>query len=447
MVKDEGEINHLKNLTDRGFSISFIEDFHKKHNISLAEMDASWGNATDYPLEDIEEMPLSDSAYEISPEVLTPLCAANVEIRPVNWLWRDVFMQGALNSIQGIAGVGKTFMLSAVVAAVSNGGVVQSTRGTMEKLKQGRVLYLSGDDDINTTLVPRLKEFGADLNNIFFAPDGKLPAIGSTELESLFESVKPSLCVLDTLQHFLPGKVDLNSANATTNALQPSKRLAEKYDCCIVVIQHISKVSASGNGGYSVNFGIGSAAVNGLFRSVWTLGRLRDEDGKPEDVRVLAPSKTNLVPGDLPCILFELTAERGFLWAGTDTDLTAEALYDPIKKQSTRKAPAREEAENFLRDILADGDRTATEIDIERNQAGISRETLNDAKKRLNVLSYQKSRVWYWRLDTSDSHTTRTEKHGNVGNVTRSEAQIVSDSLDSHTFQSANIGNVRKGHI
>ena len=47
----------------------------------------------------------------------TTLCAADVAVRDVEWLWHHVFVRGGLNSIQGIAGIGKTFLLCAVVAA------------------------------------------------------------------------------------------------------------------------------------------------------------------------------------------------------------------------------------------------------------------------------------------------------------------------------------------
>ncbi|MDR0325017.1 MAG: AAA family ATPase [Oscillospiraceae bacterium] len=342
------------------------------------------------------------------PERLTPLCAADVIIRPVKWLWRDVLVQGALNSIQGIAGIGKTFKLCAVAAAVSSGGCVQSVGGGMEPLQCGRVLYLSGDDDPSTTLVPRMTELGADLGNIHFAPDGMLPQIGSGELKQLFEAVKPSLCVIDTLQHFLPGRVDLNSANSTTSALQPLKVLAEKYNCAVVVIQHISKIGASGNGGFSVNFGIGSAAVNGLFRSVWTLGRLKDSDGRPSSIRAIAPSKTNLVKGDAPCILFELSQDRGFLWAGVDHDLTAEELYSPTKTQQPREAPERDECAAHLKALLADGPVLASAVWDATKANGFSEKTVKRTKKEMGIESKKEGDVWVWNLQ-GGQHTRQDD--------------------------------------
>lgn len=356
-------------------------------------------------------------------EIFCARRASDITVKPLQWLWRDVLVQGALNSIQGLAGIGKTYLVCAIVAAISAGGVIQGVSGKMERLKAGTVLYLSGDDDPSMTLVPRLQQLSADLKKIYFAPDGLLPAIGSTMLETLFENSKPSLCVFDTLQHFLPPKTDLNSANATTFALQPLKVLAEKYDTTIVVIQHISKISASGNGGHSVNFGIGSSAVNGLFRSVWTLGRLINNDGTQSDIRVLAPSKTNLVPGDPPSVKFNLSAEAGFEWAGIDHDLTAEQLYQPVRK-IRRNAPARSDAENFLKDTLSEKDVLATVVKHEASVAGISFETLKDAKKSLGIESKKRHGVWYWSANNAKpSHTQLDGTLGIVGTLTAQESQ------------------------
>jgi hypothetical protein len=327
------------------------------------------------------------------------LCAADVEVKDVSWLWRNVLVQGGLNSVQGISGIGKSFLLCAISAAVSNGGNVQSVSGNMERLQRGKVLYLSGDDDVATTIVPRLNGFNADLHNIHFAPNGTLPPIGSVEFEQLCEAAKPSICIVDTIQHFLPPRTELNSANSTTVALQPLKVLAEKYNCSVVAIQHISKTSASGNGGFSVNFGIGSAAVNGLFRSVWTLGRIKGKDGKPTETRALAPSKTNLVAGDPPAILFDLSLADGFQWAGVDYELTAEQLYNPLKRPAHRPSDKREQAKELILDLLKNGGMVSSKLqETVIEQVGCSGRTYKTACVELELKRYQSGRQWYTTL-------------------------------------------------
>jgi hypothetical protein len=108
-----------------------------------------------------------------------------------------------------------------------------------ESVPKGRVLYLSGDDDIETTIVPRLLSMNADMSNVFFQPDGSAPYIGSAELEQLIDDVKPLLVILDTFQHYLPPHTNTNSMSRTTAILQPLNDLARKHNFSAVVIQHI----------------------------------------------------------------------------------------------------------------------------------------------------------------------------------------------------------------
>jgi predicted ATP-dependent serine protease len=66
----------------------------------------------------------------------------------------------------------------------------------------GNVLYLSGDD-APERLKKRFVSRGTELSKIAFAPEGGLPQIGSPEMQQLFAQIEPTLCVIDTLQHFV----------------------------------------------------------------------------------------------------------------------------------------------------------------------------------------------------------------------------------------------------
>ena len=423
----------IQHANQMGYSYAWISEFREKHKSSDGVFDDDLlFHLT--PRED--DAPLDDPDYQIpAPNNVNvvPVCAADVEIRPVDWLWTHVLVNGAVNSIQGIAGIGKTFLLCAIAAAVTSGGVVQSVDGGTERITQGNVLYLSGDDDPATTIIPRADALGADLSRLYFQPDDTYPAIGSAELDSLCVFIKPSLLILDTLQHFIPGKVDYNSANSMTNALQPLKTLAERHNMTVVVIQHVSKMAASGNGGFSVNFGIGSSAINGIFRSVWTLGRLKDDDGKPSAIRALAPSKTNLVPGDPPCMLFELSVEKGFLWAGVDHELTAESLYDAVKTRTRRAAPARDEAETFLREMLTNGKMLKQDLETQAMLRGISQKTLRDARENIGIVAAQgkgDDRRSYWSLPILTADIGKGQTRATKGNH-----NCISDSLTMFDYE------------
>jgi hypothetical protein len=56
---------------------------------------------------------------------ITPLLAADVEDKPTEWFYPNVFVRGELNGIQGIPGDGKTWLMCELAAKTSVGGEVQ----------------------------------------------------------------------------------------------------------------------------------------------------------------------------------------------------------------------------------------------------------------------------------------------------------------------------------
>ena len=127
---------HLKSLLKRGLDVDYLEKSYERNNLFLEEKDRRetmneyferLDNTLSKDYYSPSDLGENETPLDAPPTVIIPIRAADVETRPVNWLWKDVLIQGAVNSIQGIAGVGKTYMVCAVVAAVSTGGHVQST--------------------------------------------------------------------------------------------------------------------------------------------------------------------------------------------------------------------------------------------------------------------------------------------------------------------------------
>lgn len=328
----------------------------------------------------------------------TPRWASDVPDNQIKWFYPDVFIRGELNGVQGIPGDGKSWLMCELAAKTSTGGEVQCITDEFDtvNLPYGNVLYLSGDD-APELLKKRFQLCGADLNNIAFAPEGTLPQIGSAELETLFKEVRPTLCVIDTLQHFIYG-ASSNSMTSMTIALQPLQKIARSYNTTVIIIMHTSKSAAKGNGGDSTGFYIGSYAIAGIFRTLWTLGRMRDENRKPLPTRALCLSKNNYVESDPPALLFEL--ENGFHWCGIDHDLTAEDLYN---KNASRGRPPekREEAKLVVLKILEDMEKIpSTELEqLVIEETGCHANTVTAAKKDIGVKSVQSGGQWYSTLE------------------------------------------------
>jgi len=325
------------------------------------------------------------------------ISAADVRSAPIPWLIQNFLARRGVNSVQGLPDSGKTYFTLNLAATVAGGGVFPNDAGEMERIEAGRVLYANFDDSLEYTVKPRLESMGVTdeaFKNIFFIPSDSGLTFQDPRLNKIFEDQKPDLAIFDTLQHFIGANVDLNRANETNAALINLKNLCEQYNTAAVVVQHISKQGSNGNGGASVCWGIGSMAINGLFRSVWTLGKVIKE-GAPPYRRALAPTKTNLLPCTPPARLYDLDPQRGFMWAGVDAEITAQDLRNGDKKAAHRPDNERREAEDVIHSILINGEVESAELENRAAQAGISRATYKRARENLGVKAVKRGNKWY----------------------------------------------------
>jgi hypothetical protein len=351
---------------------------------------------------------------------ITPLLAADVKDIPTEWFYPNVFVRGELNGIQGIPGDGKTWLMCELAAKTSVGGAVQGIEGndSTVQLPIGKVLYLSGDDSPER-LKERLVLCGGNLTEIAFPPEGMLPQIGSKELTELFAQIRPVLCIVDTLQHFI-NVVSMNDLAAITRALQPIQALARQFNTAIVSIMHVSKFAAAGNAGDSTSFAIGSYAIVGLFRSLWTLGRLKDERGKPSSTRALCFSKSNYAESDPPALLFEL--RDGFHWVGVDFDLLAEDLYTRSRLKG-RPTDKRDLVKAEILRILGSGEPVLSSVLEEEvcKATGCSQRTFKSAKDELGVFSFQSDRKWYSKIKSQSAINSQSAKNTQTTLITDSQ--------------------------
>jgi len=321
--------------------------------------------------------------------------------KPLDPLIADFIMRGTVNSIQGLPDSGKSWLTLSIALAVASGGVFPDRFGDMVRVPKGRVLYANFDDD-EDDVHRRLKSMGAtdeQAENIFILSSDSGLTFNSPRLAEVFDEVKPTLAIFDTLQHFIGAKTDLHRANETNAALLPLKNLTKKYNCATIVIQHINKQAGSGNGGSSVIWGLGSTAINGLFRSVWTVGALtREGDGQYR--KAIFASKTNQLPVKPPARLFDLDPDKGFLWAGVDETVTSGDLIkgDSVRREAHRPADRRSDAENFLLEVLDDGAMPSAEVSRLAAEQGIRRNTLDRARKSLSIESDKIGKIYYMWL-------------------------------------------------
>jgi len=394
---DYEQMERVYSQSERGSKQKWIDrEDYRKRTICKAISTCKKFYTPDYHKTD----PLKDFLPENAYTLIKP--AVEIESREVPWLIEGFIIRGALTSLQGLPDSGKSFLTCALTVALANGGEFPKADGTMMTLTPGRVLIANFDDALEFGVKPRLEKLGLTAEGakrVFFLDP--VTAAGVTfddpRLAAVFDECKPDLAIFDTLQHFIGGKVDLHRANETNAAMAQLKLLAEKYDTGVIIVQHISKNAAGGNGGASVLWGLGSTAINGLFRSVWTVGKVKGED---ETLRAAVSSKNNLLPYVPPALQYSLSQERGFEWRGVSREVTARDLIrgDDDKHSRGRPSEKRDEAADFIRDTLMFGKVKASIIYDKANLIGLSERTLKRAKARLCVRTFKEGKEWYWDI-------------------------------------------------
>lgn len=159
----------------------------------------------------------------------------------------------------------------------------------------------------------------------------------------------------------------------------------EKYKCAIILIGHMNK--AAGN--KAAYRGMGSIDFFAVARSVLLVGRIEGQ----KNTRAVVQIKNNLAAfGHSKA--FELT-EEGFHWLG-DYEITADELLGGI----TPKANKKERAKQLIYE-LAETNSVVKSEDIVNlaEEKGISKRTLENAKKELGIKGKRIGESWYWKLD------------------------------------------------
>jgi hypothetical protein len=175
------------------------------------------------------------------------LRASKIVPRKVEWLWPGRVPMSKLTTFAGVTSVGKTFALLDITARVSRGSEWPDTGG--ECAQVGQTLFVTAEDDPDDTLVPRLIEMGADLDNIAFLKSEVADRFTLTDLTTLGKALEQSgpdvrLIAIDPPTAFLGGANDHKNAELR-GLLSPLKTFAQKHHVAIIFITHFNKPTAA----------------------------------------------------------------------------------------------------------------------------------------------------------------------------------------------------------
>lgn len=305
--------------------------------------------------------------------------ASKIVPRKVEWLWPGRIPLGKLTTFAGVGGLGKTFVLCDITARVTRGSEWPHSGG--ECAEPGQVLFLSGEDDPDDTLVPRLIELGADLDKVCFLRSEVQDQFTLKDLVTLDKALAEvgdgvRFVVIDPPSCFL-GEADDHKNAEVRSLLGPLKSWAAKHRLGVVFNTHFTKPgSAKVEAAMRV---MGSVAWVNAVRAAHIFAR------DPEDVdKVLfVPLKMNLTKRRhaLAYKIVETTADMAKVeWLG-EVDTTADAAASGDHGKPRRVVASEWLVERFRERLEWE----SKELFDRAKHDGVSRNAVFEAKTKLDL--------------------------------------------------------------
>jgi hypothetical protein len=322
------------------------------------------------------------------PSRLRIVTLEGIESEAVDWLWSGYVPLGKLTVLEGDPGLGKSLITVALAAAATTGDY--SRLQAAHNRPPADVFFVTYEDGVRDTIVPRLRAAGADLSrthviqgvtddtgeeDLFTFPDD-VP-----DLQLAAQARRPCLVVVDPLSAALSSRVDSYKDQDVRRALARIARFAEATGAAVLVVRHLNK----GYGRSAILTGGGSIGIAGAARSVLVVG---PGEGEKRQC-VLAVVKCNLA-ARAPSLAYTIEPRTGghpvVEWHGV-TSVTADDL-SAARADGAFEADAaseRDVAKACLREWLGGGAVPKQEIaKLARNQS-VAERTLQRAAKSLGV--------------------------------------------------------------
>lgn len=169
--------------------------------------------------------------------------------------------------------LGKSFLALQLSIAVGSGGHFLE-----REMERGLARYIALEDSARR-MQRRLRDMNAPSScGVDFAFTWRpLNAAGLGDLDDYLCQRKPRLVVVDTLTRAVTARTDWDSVGQVTGVLDRLQKLAQDYDCCILLVDHHKK--GNGLAADLVDDVLGSTAKSAVTDTVWGLYRKRGEHG------------------------------------------------------------------------------------------------------------------------------------------------------------------------
>ena len=319
------------------------------------------------PLDDDELETLVASAFDNdSSQDISIRRAADVELRQLSPLWPGVLFKRKVALVAGEPGLGKSLFSCDVAARLSR--AKNWPGGEAPVIGPAAVIMLSGEDDAEDTIIPRLIAAGADLLKVHIISDvvesreGELCALSiDGHMKSIHAEMlkqKAALLIIDPISAFLAER-DSHRDSSVRALLNKIRQFAVEGNYAVLLISHFNKPGEKVSS--AVHRVMGSLGFVAAARSVYAVVK---DPGDP-DKKLLLPIKNNLGP-DTDGFRFRIKVDHKrkivprpvrLQW---DKEVIEETMIDEVlAKPSPRKEATKakeKKAREWLRTAFKPGD-------------------------------------------------------------------------------------------
>jgi hypothetical protein len=359
----------------------------------------------------------SERATAVSAD-LVRLC--DVPPSDVDWLWPGRVALGKLTLLSGDPGLGKSFLTLDMAARVSRGASWPGENGGASLRdpdansdetcrRAGSVILLSAEDDLGDTIRPRLEAHGADCTRIA-AIRAIAGSDGNGRYRRAFDLARDlvhlaaeldrmpdcRLIVVDPISAYL-GRSAENVNAEVRGLLSPLATLATERHLAVVVVTHLRKGE-----GATLHRSMGSMAFVAAARSAWVVCR----DPHAPHRRLMLPVKNNLA-SDTSGLAYTIEplgpgGAAVVCWSAETVTMPADEAMAAPPTTGERGPAERREVAAWLKEFLAAGSQTASEVRAAAEAHGFSYATLRRAFRELGGEATREGQGvpanWTWRL-------------------------------------------------
>ena len=318
---------------------------------------------------------------------------SSIEPELVMWLWPNFIPRGMISLIAGDPGCGKTWLTLDLACRLSRGlpwpdGSQNPTIGSS--------IFLNLEDHPRSGLRYRMEYLGGNAKKIYgLLSEKKQKELGNLAnlkaiayLATMARKIPDlQLIVIDPIVDF-SGAININRADQVRQFLNPLAALAERLNVAVVLTSHMNKAQEMD----AIYRTLGTVSGwTGKARAVFLMF-IDQEDRKR---KLIYPVKTNLSPEEPPRLAFRII-NHGLQFEVVSDGLDVDEYLNPEKRA---EAPQLSEALSILKDMFKESDAIWADDAYERaKDAGISRETMTRARRKLRITPQREGNRTRWLM-------------------------------------------------